>query len=178
MEKLFKKTANKAEELTKLLDQLINYPISNIYGKTALHFASEKGNLMMVKFLINGGAQVNAKEDYMGQTPLHYAYSSEVAKYLIDSGSEIESKDNNGYTPLLLAVAKGKIDTVKCLIENGADVEAAANTGKTTIHTAAVRPRWVEELSIWISFSHFYPFLLQSQQSPGVTGGLGLASLK
>ena len=47
----------------------------------------------------------------------------------------------------------------------------------TTIHTA-VRPRWVEELSIWISFSHFYPFLLQSQQSPGVTGGLGLASLK
>ena len=136
MEKIFEKTAKKAEELTKLLDQLINcYP--NIDGKTALHLASERGNLMMVKFLINRGAQIEAKNNG-GQNPLHYAYNPEVAKYLIDNGTEIESKDNYGFTSLLWAAKIGNNDVVKCLIENGADVEAKSNLGKTSIHTAAV----------------------------------------
>ena len=136
MEKIFEKTAKKAEELTKLLDQLINCK-PNRDGKTALHLASEKGNLMMVKFLINGGAQIEAKDSKHGQTPLYFADSSEVAKYLIDSGSEIESKNNNGHTPLICAVRFGEIETVKCLIENGAEIEAKDEFGLTSILVAA-----------------------------------------
>ena len=135
MEKIFKKTAEKAEELTKLLDQLINCK-PNRDGKTALHLASEKGNLMMAKFLINGGAQLEAK-DLVLRTPLYYAVadSSVVAKYLIDSGSEIETKDKNGHTPLMCAVANGNIDAVKCLIENGAEIEAKSTT--SSVHVAS-----------------------------------------
>ena len=133
MEKIFEKTAKKAEELTKLLEQLISCE-PNRNGKTALHLASESGNLMMVKFLIKAGAQIQAKASD-GGTPLHFANSSDVAKYLIDSGSEIETKDKNGHTPLMCAVANGNIDAVKCLIENGAEIEAKSTT--SSVHVAS-----------------------------------------
>uniref|UniRef100_A0A0R3RZJ2 Acyl-CoA-binding domain-containing protein 6 n=1 Tax=Elaeophora elaphi TaxID=1147741 RepID=A0A0R3RZJ2_9BILA len=40
---------------------------------TALHWASDRGNLELVDFLIGAGADVNI-QDYGGQTPLHYGY--------------------------------------------------------------------------------------------------------
>lgn len=40
---------------------------------TALHWASDRGNLELVDFLVRAGANVNI-QDYSGQTPLHYGY--------------------------------------------------------------------------------------------------------
>ena len=42
-------------------------------GKTALHKAAEKGDLAMIKFLINNGAVTDVKDIENGRTPLHMA---------------------------------------------------------------------------------------------------------
>ena len=82
MEKLFKKAEKKAEELTELLDQAIKFRPTGGDQRTALHHASETGNSMLVKLLIDRGAKIEAKNS-AEQTPLHVASSSEVANYLI-----------------------------------------------------------------------------------------------
>ena len=46
-------------------------------------------------------------------------------KYLILKGSEIDVKDKNQNTPLLLAADGGRASAVKLLLEKGADVSFA-----------------------------------------------------
>jgi ankyrin repeat protein len=86
-----------------------------------------------IKYLIERGADVNAKEQY-GNTSLHWASIEnhiELAKFLIERGADVNAKRNDEETPLHEASWKNRIETAKLLIEKGADVEAKCNKGKT-----------------------------------------------
>lgn len=47
------------------------------------------------------------------------------------------AKDNDGNTPLMLAIQKGDDETVKMLLEKGANVRVKNNVGETPLHMAA-----------------------------------------
>jgi ankyrin repeat protein len=47
-----------------------------------------------------------------------------VVKLLLEKGAELESKDNNGRTPLSYAAGKGREAVVKLLLEKGAELES------------------------------------------------------
>ena len=49
---------------------------------------------------------------------------------LIDSNENINLKDNNGNTPLLLASHEGNNSLVKFLVSKGANIDAKNNAGK------------------------------------------------
>ena len=60
----------------------------------------------IVKLLIAGGADVNAKSEYE-TTPLHFAAFAdykEAIELLIAKGAEVNARNNNGGTPLGLAI--------------------------------------------------------------------------
>ena len=91
-----------------------------------------------IKYLIERGADVNAKEEY-GNTPLHWASIEnhiELAKLLIERGADVNAKRNDGETPLHQASWKNRIETAKLLLERGADLEAKCNRGKTPLYWA------------------------------------------
>ena len=44
-----------------------------------------------------------------------------IVKLLVEKGAELESKDNNGQTPLLCAARWGCEGVVKLLVEKGAE---------------------------------------------------------
>jgi len=47
-----------------------------------------------------------------------------------EAGADVESKDNDGRTPLRFAAYNGHLETVKFLVkEASADVEAKSNSG-------------------------------------------------
>ncbi|EAY16875.1 histone-lysine N-methyltransferase, H3 lysine-9 specific, putative [Trichomonas vaginalis G3] len=105
-----------------------------------LHEASNKGNLKLVKSLIECGCDIEIK-DIHECTPLMYASLNnhlEVVKYLISVGSNKEAKDNYGNTPLIYASYNGHIDVVKYLISVGADKEAKTNRGRTPLIYASI----------------------------------------
>ena len=59
-----------------------------------------------------------------GMTPLHIASSngySDIVKYLIKSGANLEEETSGKATPLLCASYYGHIEIVNFLIQNGAD---------------------------------------------------------
>ena len=76
------------------------------------------------------------KEDDNQCTPLHHATRfdySDVARWLLSNGADVNAEAYNGFTPLHLA---GNPEMVKLLIEHKADVNTKSN-GRSPLETAA-----------------------------------------
>ncbi|KID94902.1 Ankyrin repeat-containing domain protein, partial [Metarhizium majus ARSEF 297] len=56
---------------------------------------------------------------------------------LVDKGAKVDSKDDQGHTPLSRAAAFGGAAVVKLLLEKFADIEAKDNSGRTPLSWAA-----------------------------------------
>lgn len=59
-----------------------------------------------------------------------------LAAQLLKEGANIEARDENNATPLILAASSHQVDTVKLLLDKGANVNAKENTGKTALFYA------------------------------------------
>ena len=113
-------------------------------GFTPLHVAAEKGNLELVRFILNKGVDVDQRSEKINEvkfnsysTPLHLAVlekQKEVVFYLISKKANSNSGDHMGYTPLHFAVANGDEEIIMLLIKNGADVNAKNIYGKSPIN--------------------------------------------
>ncbi|XP_023311281.1 uncharacterized protein LOC111691956 [Anoplophora glabripennis] len=99
-----------------IVDQGGDVNIEDKEGRTVLHLAAEKGQLLTVKFLIESGADFTVK-DKNGQTPLHLAAKEgrRLASFLIEQGADIESRDVKGNTPAALAKKAGHVHLLRHL---------------------------------------------------------------
>ena len=89
--------------------------------KVELKYIGEWKNVEIMKYLIENGADVHARDDYA----IRYSAKNghiEVVKYLIDNGADIHACNDFA---LRYSAANGHLEVVKYLIENGADVQAA-----------------------------------------------------
>ncbi len=89
-------------------------------GDTPLAWATYKGQLNIAKKLISLNKNSVNMKNIFGNTPLHWAASEgyiEIVHLLIKSGALISSQNNEGQTPLLIAVTRGQVDTVRYLLE-------------------------------------------------------------
>lgn len=118
------------EIVTHLLDHGASIDKCNSDGWTALHYASWKGNQHVVHLLCERGAAVDAR-NIDGQTPLCFAAHSSARhrntsrwgefwlslQRLLDAGADINSRDRDLSTPLLLMLQHGeKVNAV--ILEN------------------------------------------------------------
>lgn len=95
-------------------------------GSTPLIKACQNGNIVMVNFLIDNGADVNASDRWK-HTPLTRACGVQEAnlplvQLLINKGADINWQGINGNTPLHWAAYRGNLEIAKILINNGADI--------------------------------------------------------
>ena len=130
-------------EVAKLL--LTNGAKVNIKTKklrdTPLHIAARTGNIEIVQMLLDGGANINAVNQYC-ITPLHNAVKSkkmETVELLLNQGANVNARYIDSKTPLHLAVERGCERITKLLLSRAANVDAEGKGGGTYIHIAVER---------------------------------------
>ena len=105
--------AVKEEEIDLVKYSLNNGAIVNQYNNAPLRQAVVRGNLDIIKFLIERGADTT-------NNIVQYSYNPETVKFLMEQGADIHQ--NNGEA-LTIASASGNLNVVKYLIENGINVK-------------------------------------------------------
>ena len=100
--------------------------MSDWFEKEQLHFAADEGDLDKVKALIKEGYDVNAFDEGMDFTPLHYAVRAEnikVAEYFLSEGANINAHkpEKAGETPLGDVAATCSYEMADFLINSGAN---------------------------------------------------------
>ena len=97
-------------------------------GWTSLHVYARKGDIKLVKKLLNQGLDVNVTAwgpKSKGVTPLHLAAEGGhlgVMDELLERGANIDARTKGacGWTPLHIAAKERNRDAVKFLVDNGA----------------------------------------------------------
>lgn len=86
-----------------------------------LHEACKKGELEVVKRLIDEGADVNAKD--LGWTPLHevaaFSGNIAIARLLIEKGADVNAKDWKGMTPAASAWVTSRSELLELFKQHG-----------------------------------------------------------
>ena len=101
--------------------------INSLYKDgTILHNSANTGNTEVVKWLLERGADIDAR-DPSGQTPLHRAAarnrSSQTIALLAEWGADLQARDHQGLTPLDIANLHGKTEVARWL----SDAETASS---------------------------------------------------
>ncbi|KAK5651980.1 hypothetical protein OQA88_11523 [Cercophora sp. LCS_1] len=105
-----------------------------------LIIASYLGHDNIAQVLLARGAELEAKDDKYGRTPLSCASGrghEAVVKQLLEHGANVEAEDEDGQTPLCWASTSGHEAVVKRLLGHGANVEAEDENGQTPLSWAS-----------------------------------------
>jgi len=121
-------------------------------GRTPLHVAATGGRLEVVRLLIHYGARTNTVDDSHqtpatsamlhdhrevvellvaegADIPLHlaaYVGDVERVRALLDSGTDVNTRDPHGWTPLHCAISQNQVAVARLLVARGADPDAVA----------------------------------------------------
>jgi ankyrin repeat protein len=62
-----------------------------------------------------------------------------MVRVLVKTGSNVETRAQQGHTPLHFTTDNGHVETIRVLVENGADALALTDTQNSALHMAADR---------------------------------------
>ena len=116
-----------------------NIELKDKRGNTPLCYAAYFGYEDILKYLVDSGADTNAK-CWSNNTPLHFAsYTHHFfnLKYLLDHKANVNLKGWQNNTPLIFAAFISAQDSVKELLKRGADINAQGYQGNSALHFAA-----------------------------------------
>ena len=84
----------------------------------------------------------------MGRIPPGDINMEMLARTLIRYGADVDIRDNDGFTPLHLAAARGDVSSVKMLLDAGADHDAKTEEGDSPVYVATYwsHPNVIREL--------------------------------
>ena len=131
-------SASARDDLDRLLECAREEPgVAQSLGEaemTPLHWAARGGALRCARWLLNHGADVNART-VSGRTPLHMA-GAEMMWLLAGKGADLNAQDRKGRTPLHQAMYGGGLEEAEILIVLGADPRIPNRRGKTPMEVA------------------------------------------
>ena len=133
---------NHADVVQVLIDAGADIEARDEDLRTPLISSCKKGELPIVKMLVEAGAEVRAI-DTRGCICLIMAAAfghTETVRYLVGlPGIDVvmSTKEEDGYTAVLVAVELDSADVMKVLIDAGADIETKNNEGRSPLSVAS-----------------------------------------
>jgi ankyrin repeat protein len=139
------------EQMKQFLDNLFHPTVkSNQDDQTALllHLdVSKEGNPILLKALLDGGADPNTSGGINHETPLLLVASEEDTSktlgILLAYGANVSKRNDDGLTPLHRAASWGDATMIQLLLDAGADIEAQDNEGDTPLQYASTHQNGV-----------------------------------
>jgi ankyrin repeat protein len=131
-----------------------------VLGETALIWAASENHPEAIALLAKNGADLNARSNRLrfpldkfgdgksgrftvlprgGWTPLMYAArqgASDAARTLAETGADLNLKDPDGTSALVLAIINAHYDLAAMLVEKGADPNVADTSGMAALYAA------------------------------------------
>ena len=109
------------------------------YETSSLIHATGNGDETMLRSLLEGGADVNARNKY-GDTAILCASFQRQLKclyWLLQSGADVNIQNSEGYTPLMNATGNGDLECLTMLTNSGADVNLVNIDGDSALTITA-----------------------------------------
>jgi ankyrin repeat protein/serine/threonine protein kinase len=130
-----------AEVVKLLMGKGANVNAKDVGKHTPLLVASFKGHATVVQLLLGARGVITDVASVVGTTPLHAAVRCgwpKVVELLVEKGANVNAKDGQKKTPLLIACALGRAEVVQVLLgARGVNVECAGDQGVVPLHVAA-----------------------------------------
>ncbi|KAK8013076.1 hypothetical protein PG991_010451 [Apiospora marii] len=105
----------------------------------ALHVASRTGNQQTIRLLVDHGADVNMLHNQEGIAPLFSAMqvmNMQGMEVLLQLGADVNTTNELGQTPLMIASRMGAVKAAQLLLENNADPYLLDQEGKSAFNYA------------------------------------------
>ncbi|MDE0684573.1 MAG: ankyrin repeat domain-containing protein, partial [Candidatus Poribacteria bacterium] len=127
------------ENIAALRGSSIDVNLKDAVGRSPLRIAAEKGDINVVTFLIENGADVNVT-DANGNTSLIFIINKtgnlEITERLLEKGAAVNTQNGNGETALMYAAWRGHANIVRLLLQNRADATVKNRRGDTALSLA------------------------------------------
>ena len=139
--------ARNDKEMVKFLaEKGADINLEDGYGYTPLIIAIKYRNIGLAKNIIDLKPDLNAICSATGDTPLTYLVNAnkygggaDLCYYMIKNGADINKKNKEGNTPLMIAAESYSYGIVGVLVNMGADYNIKNKEGKTAIDIASAR---------------------------------------
>lgn len=134
--------AGQKEQALELITNGVDPDVRHSWdGMAAIHIATKKGNLPLIRSLLGCGADINL-QDKNGMTALHHAVQNKdikTLKMLLDLKADINLQSVVRKTALYLAaMAPENPELFDTLIDNGAFFDQKDTAGLNVMHVAAI----------------------------------------
>ncbi|XP_071494843.1 fibronectin type 3 and ankyrin repeat domains 1 protein-like [Diadema setosum] len=124
----------------QLRAQGASWDTKDLGGSTALHWAVDGGNKDVVQWAIMDGSKIDVRDSSSGWTPLMRCAAiggnHEIGEVLLNAGANVNIKDRDHKTPLMIAALNGHQKLVQVMVEKGADPMVRTEHGMSAYEMA------------------------------------------
>ncbi|KAI1110199.1 ankyrin repeat-containing domain protein [Nemania sp. NC0429] len=137
-----------------LLEAESDFNALNCKGWSPLLFASKNGNVTSIRALLScNRLDLDVKDVENKQTAVSWAAQSghaEVIELLADAGSDINSLDDRGYTPLMFAAEEGHSDSIRALLKFRPELDLQNSVSKQSAVSLAAAHGYIQVAELLI----------------------------